>query len=352
MANIVAIGFGGTFDSPYASPGARTGDLDTNYIFYYLGTNFGTAGWSNPTADVTWSQTGITGIPTSFANSTDNMTIRADNSSYVRQSGAGYAELIMDFGGGGNNIIVRPAQFNIQGSNGNSSPIYFMQNMTLEGSNDNVTYTVLASRPAQVPSTEWGPGVFDKGWGTGMIANLVFNNDPGFYRYLKWRWNTVSGGSSSVRVHQMQIWGEMKRTDGGTASQQSPVFEFQNLLDVEDSPADGEYLLWWDNQAIWRREAPYFCSRQALNANLQIPDFGSTSDLVTFYILTPDVASREVALPTTPSQGMHYRIKNLDLSKEILVKEGVTTVSTISTAAGISQCDCYYTGTTWRVIEY
>ena len=351
MANIVAIGFGGTFDSPYASPGARTGDLDTNDIFYYIGSDFGNTAWSNPAGvDVTVTSGSNT---TEINTPTTNLLSRADSTSYFRQTSSSDAEIIIDFGGAGNDVIVRPAQFNCEAANGNSSPIYFMQNMVLEGSNDGTNYTTLATRPAQVGSSEWGGGgVFDKGWGVNMIANLVFNNDPGFYRYIKWRWNTASGGSSSVRVHQMQIWGEMKRTDGGTASQQSPVFEFQDLLDVQANPDDGDYLLWWDNQAIWRREAPHFCSRQALNANFQIPDFGSTSDIVTFYILTPDVASREIALPTTPSQGMYYRIKNLDLSKEILVKEGVTTVSTISTAAGISQCDCYYTGTTWRVIEY
>jgi len=46
--NIVNIGFKGTYPSSTADRTGYVSDLDTNDVFYFLGTNYGTTAWSNP----------------------------------------------------------------------------------------------------------------------------------------------------------------------------------------------------------------------------------------------------------------------------------------------------------------
>lgn len=330
--NILNIGFSGDVASTFADRSTYVDENDNGDIFYYIGTNFGTSAWSNPTSTPFLSITNTGLQPASINNLTD------DNQT-TRLAGNSNSGLSMVFNLNFTDVIVQPTLIQLAYVNtASGSPGY--SNVFFDGSNDGSTWTELIdiadfSADANSASGIWLPPE--------TITDLRF------WTNLRLRWTTTNSASSN-NFSSLLIYGNIKRTDGGTASRVSLPQTINELPDVViNSAQDGDYLEWAGGVVRSKREKLYETVRTTNSVTTEEAQY-----LPNFYIITPSTAEN-FDLPPNPIAGQFFRVRNLDNLFQIDIREpGPTVVASIGGAGGpgLTQADCYYDGTEWTIITY
>jgi hypothetical protein len=325
--NIVNIGFKGTYPSTTADRTGYVSAMDTNDIFYYLGTNYGTQSWTNPN--------GGPNLTTSLSNAwsaANNANTLTDNS-----TGGGVTEnsndgLIATF-----NFLtckVQPTRIDVA-SNWNMSTSGV--NWTAEASEDGINWETI------VP-------VFNVGFTTGgiRIHNFTPVNATKYYSYIRLRLSSSNSNATDIYHSEVKIYGKLFRTDGGLASYVSPVTTVEQLPKyIPDDLHDGDLLYYSGGIVTTKRRKLYETERLTMTGTLVI----SPKFFPNFYILNPNGAVRNIDLPAQPLDEQFLRFKTLDPLNAISIREGgTTTIATLNTSFPI--VDLYYSNNTWSVISY
>jgi len=331
--NILNIGYDGTVSSTYAERDIFTANEGTDDLIYFLGTSFGEGSFSNPSgSEITLSTVGsVVNSPTIL---TDRVyDIATGTEYYGSTAGWGFE---MEF----TNCAVSPTRIDIYRQFGASSTSFDIVSQVWQGSNDGVAWTFLDDGGFIDAS------FFSLGWNTSYS-----NANVGFYKFLRVLFTSGGGyGVNGMRLEEIEMYGKVKRTDGGEASRISLPTTITELPDVDlDTPADGDYLEWVGGVVRNTREKLYETVRTTNNVVLADNQF-----LPNFYIITPS-NTRTVDLPNTPVIGQYFRIRNLNNSFEVQIREPIAVVvATIGGVGGLglTQADCYYDGTEWTIITY
>ena len=331
--NVLNVGFDGTVSTAYVDRTGYISDGDNNDVFYYLGTNFDTTPWADPSGNgqVTTSFTDfIGGAQTSV---TDNATTLSG--AYFDDNPV-FSYVTFQF----TNCVVSPSRISEHVRDGINSG-HDILNRQLEGSNNGSSWTVL-STAANVA-------------GTGFVSRWVngyTNLDSPYYSYLRLRYRNEVGNSNGARLNEIKLYGRIRRLDGGTAQKVSPAATFSALPDVDLSGAqDGDVLIWDRGRVSYGREIPYRCTRFNMTGTVTT---GDTQTNPNTYSVDPNGANRNFDLPVTPFTGQYFRVRNRDIAYAIAIREpGPTTVATIGgggPGAGLTQAEMWYDGTEWQII--
>lgn len=174
----------------YASPG------DTNGAFYWLGTNEGTTGFSNP---YTASKIGFT--PTAFDSEFDPRANLFDRDNGTGYAGGKYlaggdpARFVFDF----LTHTLKPNYYTWRTKSGGSDPGDNPVAWSLEGSTDNTTWAVLDTVTGRTPS-QW---TTDNYW----YSKSLVGNVP--YRYLRFNYAQSADGNY-FRMGEFEFYGLLK----------------------------------------------------------------------------------------------------------------------------------------------
>lgn len=327
--NILNIGYDGTVSSTFADRTGYVSNGDNNDIFYFLGTNYGTTAWSNPAAGLNLTVSGgNSGDDTTWVDNTTTSNSIGNGTSHNHQ---------FEF----DTCIVNLTRvdYYVYAPSGVSSDV--LQQVRLEVSPDGVAWTQIAVNNDDVFGDNGGQWI--------TFDNLNYTSYNPYFR-IGFTKQIAFNNANSFRLGEVKAYGTLKRTDGGEASRTSLPQTIDQLPDIEiNSPQDGDYLTWAGGVVQHTREKLYETVRTTNNVVLADNQF-----LPNFYIITPST-TRTVDLPPNPVAGQFFRIRNLNTTFEIQIREpGPTLVATIGGAGGpgLTQADCYYDGTEWTVIQY
>ena len=323
--NIINIGFKGTYPSSTADRTGYVTDLDFNDVFYFLGTNYGTQAWVPPATTSNLTFTNTTG---SFFGPAEEEVLFDSNLTTYINSGGGAETITAQF----NTARVQPTfvqlyiDFTFPGAQ--------VQNLVLEGSNDNVVWDELTDITPTVTGS--GPQVFEF---PSLFASA-------YYEYLRLRVSNIN--NTGVRLTQWKVYGNLFRTDGGEASSVTPVTAVEGLPKFIPEPSgvkDGDLLFYEGGVVTNRRNTLYETERIVMTGNLVL----SAEHYPNFYILDPNGATRTVDLPASPLESQFIRIKTLDPLFTININDGGTVATLDSSTLMI---EAYYDETDWVILNY
>lgn len=333
--NILNIGFDGTVESSFGDRTNYQSNGDQNDIIYFLGTNYGTSAWSNPkNSHITVTTSNITSGDTAvlFDDSTPDAT-----SGTIGNNGNGVATVVLNF----TSCIINPTRVDIAGRTSGFGSNNRILNVQVEVSKDNTNWTPLKD-PEDFPQF------------AGILWRNFYNDTDvsGYYKYLRFKYTNGVNNHPTVSISEIKIYGKLKRTDGGVASRVSPVTSLENLADSNiTTPQEGDILYREAGFMQAEKETPYRTYREVLSNNFVISN--TLFRRPNFYVLDPGGANRNVDLPSLATTGDYIRIRNLNPSFDLVIREpGPIAIQTLSTAAGSTQADCWYDGSNWNLVTY
>lgn len=163
---------------------------DTNGLFYYLGTTFGTTAWANP---FTLGFVGFTPVPDGkFNNSVTDLPQNYVNRSttHVDTSGTAPLSYIIDLRYG-NSLILDRFAYRYRSDSTSFTPTAW----TVEGSNDNSTWTLVLTVTGQTPAL----GGWVSSTTTGQATTTA-------YRYWRVK-QTASDQTGFFTTGQIEMYG-------------------------------------------------------------------------------------------------------------------------------------------------
>jgi len=168
-------------------------DGDTNGVCYFIGTNYGAGGWTNPqsvTAAVLVTASGVLG-----GSEEQPIALTDRVASHVYTTNVANSWFKFDFGSyGGTPRTLVVTAYTFRSRTGFTGD--FPTQWKLEGSNDNSAWTVIDG-PRSVSITSQNQ------WLTTSVAGQVTG-----YRYLKWTSTAASTGSNNYFVSgEMEFYG-------------------------------------------------------------------------------------------------------------------------------------------------
>lgn len=337
--NVLNVGFPGTVATPYSNRQNWQSNGDTNDIFYHIGTNFGTAAWVNPLTTPFVSFVGTEGS----INIVSNGEFLVDHSTAKGSPGANFssntqAQTIARFNF--TDLVVRLTGIQISTY---SSTTTTATSVSLQGSVDGTNWITLDNIPniSMFSSQSWD--AFELIPASGAQQR--------YYQAVRLRW-TALNQQSWGSVNEIKLYGDIKRTDGGIADRTPIPTTFASLgnVDVEDAVV-GDSLRWFEGGVQPLQKTIYRVSRQTMTGDIALGDEQMTDN---FFVLDPNGAARNFDLPVTPTKNQYFRVRSLDNSFEIRIREAAVTQATIGGAGGpgLTQADMWYDGTQWSIITY
>lgn len=310
--NIVNVGFKGTYPSSTASKTNYTAPLDTNGIFYFLGTNYGTSAWSNPQ-----------GGSHLIISGNSNFTNLIDRNLNTETTGGNSLTYTFNF----LTCKVQPTGFYIR-TNTTSTYSY---SFNIQFSNDGSNWSNLATY-----SVSNNSGIAEEA--------LPIASDK-YYQYMRL---ITSFPFNALRVREIELYGNLFRTDGGQASTVQPITTVETLPKFIAEPTgvqDGDLLYYNGGIITNKRNTYYETERTVMSGDLTL----KTEHFPNFYILDPNGATRTITLPSTPLDSQFFRLKTLNPTFAITIDSGGT-IATLDTSTLV--VDLYWDGTEWTALSY
>ncbi len=341
--NILNIGFDGTIDSPFADRTNFVSLGDNNDIFYYLGTNYGTSAWANPTG----SEVLISSSNSINSGSFDNLIDDDNNINLPLLNLASNPETVIytfDFA----NAIINPTKVDISLSSGTNTSGNNTNLRRIQVSNDNSNWTQIGSDNTFYTGNDLNVNGIGPVWTT---FNPSLSGYWKYFRVLLDR-NNSSSPTSFIHINEIKIYGTLLRQNGNASKVSIPT-TFASLGNVDiDTAVPGDTLVYENNQVTNVQRKIYRTTRLTMSGDISV---GNTQFTPNFYVLDPGGANRNFNLPATPTTSQYFRVRNLNTSFEINIREaGTTTIATIGGpgGAGLTQADMWYDGVEWTVISY
>lgn len=320
--NIINIGFSGKTRSTYIDLKNYVSDGDNNDLLYWLGTEYGTAVFSQANINTKITTSGAI-VPA--GNFYDNNT-----STFAVGSGAGTLSGQIQF----NTVIVRPTRFSIFASFNNTG----ITTGTVEASVDGTTFETLDT---WFPTTNVSTNL------AGTWYTLVVPQIKKYYKSIR---ITIAAGSSR-NLHEVKVYGDVKRTDGGFASEITPPTALSQFPDFipNGTPVDGDVLTWEAGVMSTGKNQTWRTLRQTLAGNVVIVGTSRPN----FLIYDTGGTNRTVTLPTGAINGQAYRIRNLSTANTITVIDpaGPTNIVALN-GTTLKLAECIFDGTSWVVTTF
>jgi len=326
--NIVNIGFKGTYPSSTADRTGYVSDLDTNDVFYFLGTNYGTTAWSNPpgTSHLTFTE------DLAFGNG-DPQEVLFDSNAPTNAN-----DYLSNSSG---TPVTMEAHFTTSRVQPTFVQLYFtfngvtsVNNIRLQASDDGIMWEDI-STSTNISYTATNPVIFEF---PGLNADK-------YYEYIR---IICTPAASSAQFKEWKLYGNLFRTDAGEASQVTPITTVENLpkfIPEQTGVQDGDLLYYNGGIITNQRNTYYETERITMTGTLALSD----NHFPNFYILDPNGAIRTVTLPPTPLASQFFRIKTLDTGFAITIDDGGT-VTTLDNSTLVT--DLYWDGTEWTAINF
>ena len=293
----------------------------TEDIVFHLGTGLTSSGTFTSPNGVDIS---ITAPEGTFTGTLGDIISRNSATVYAN---AAPASLVFEFL---NNFEVDINAFAIRNDTTLEGPLVF----TLEGSNDDVTYTEI--RKVVTDAADW----------TNVKDHYFYcDNRKGFFKYIKLRQTLTT---TTPEISEIRFYGRLRNLVSGNAGSKVPGDTFSSLLDVDVTNIYDNRIIVY-NGSVWetRPNVPWRISNQVLTGDLDITD----AYIPTFYVLSPNGANRIVTLPNpSPVVDDAIKIKSMDGSFDITVREDPADVTPIVlNNAGKLQYEFIWDGTEWIV---
>ena len=350
MANLLNIGFDGTFasslvDLPYQG-------VELEGIINHLGRNYGTSGTytnAHVGGQITVTATNMTASAYSPSDMVNHTAVDSGGFYYTFTTSPLY--FTVEF----TDVVVQPSRVRMFFDWGSNSSAYDMLPTDLElyGSTDGSTYIKLDDGNSAEVESETVAAWAD--WTAESNLTDELNTQTRFWKYIRIQHAGPAAAWSTTGVYfkEFEIYGKLYRLDGGNAGgSQTPVFDLDSVSNANLSgKQDGDYLSWQQGGLYPLRPRFLISTRQSMTGTVTVNSNHDTN----FYILNPNGADRNVDLPTSPIAGVYYRIRNLNNTFELNIREsGPTTIATIGGAggAGLTQAEVWWDGTEWQVITY
>lgn len=176
---------------------------DPNDLFYFLGRNQGTAGWTNPdTAGY------VTVIRSSSLNGADSDYVNRAVEYNTTDNNSG-EWIAVDIGTDNNSRLIVVSDYSLRAGN-DGTPGQAIRNWKLQGSNNVATNDITGVNAAtwvdiDVRTADASVGVNQGDWG-----HLILGSTPAGYRFLRiLNTGANSSGLNFIQLSEIQVYGDL-----------------------------------------------------------------------------------------------------------------------------------------------